>query len=33
MCAKRLIIGHGDSIEEGWKEQLAQAWRLEGVEV
>ncbi len=31
--AKRLIIGHGDIIEEGCREQLAQAWRLEGVEV
>jgi hypothetical protein len=31
--ARRLIIGHGDVIEEGWREQLAQAWRREGVEV
>jgi glyoxylase-like metal-dependent hydrolase (beta-lactamase superfamily II) len=31
--AERLIIGHGDIIEEGWGAQLAEAWRLEGVEV
>lgn len=31
--AKRLIIGHGDIIEDGCRDQLAQAWRLEGVEV
>lgn len=31
--AERLIIGHGDIIEQGCHEQLAQAWRLEGVEV
>jgi hypothetical protein len=31
--AERLIIGHGDIIEEGCHEHLAQAWRLEGVEV
>jgi hypothetical protein len=31
--AERLIIGHGDIIDEGWRDQLASAWRLEGVEV
>jgi hypothetical protein len=31
--AERLIIGHGDIMEVGWRDQLAQAWRLEGVEV
>jgi hypothetical protein len=31
--AERLIIGHGDIIEEGCRDHLAQAWRLEGVEV
>jgi hypothetical protein len=31
--AQRLIIGHGDIIEDGWQDRLAQAWRLEGVEV
>jgi hypothetical protein len=31
--AERLIIGHGDIIEQGWRDQLASAWRLEGVEV
>lgn len=31
--AQRLIIGHGDIIEDGCRERLAQAWRLEGVEV
>jgi hypothetical protein len=31
--AERLIIGHGEIIEASWREQLAQAWRLEGVEV
>jgi hypothetical protein len=31
--AERLIIGHGDVIEEGWRDQLAGAWRLEGVEI
>jgi glyoxylase-like metal-dependent hydrolase (beta-lactamase superfamily II) len=31
--AQRLIIGHGDVIEEGYRDRLAQAWRLEGVEV
>jgi hypothetical protein len=31
--AERLIIGHGDIIEEGCREHLAHAWRLEGVEV
>jgi hypothetical protein len=31
--AERLIIGHGDIIEAGCREHLANAWRLEGVEV
>jgi hypothetical protein len=31
--AERLIIGHGDVIDERWREHLANAWRLEGVEV
>lgn len=31
--AQRLIVGHADIIEEGWRDRLAQAWRLEGVEV
>ncbi|MEO6603330.1 MAG: DUF4336 domain-containing protein [Polyangiaceae bacterium] len=31
--AERLIIGHGDIIEQGCRDHLANAWRLEGVEV
>lgn len=31
--AERLVIGHGDIIEAGWRDELAQAFRLEGVEV
>jgi glyoxylase-like metal-dependent hydrolase (beta-lactamase superfamily II) len=31
--AVRLIIGHGDLIEDGWRDSLTQAWRREGVEV
>jgi hypothetical protein len=31
--AQRLIVGHADVIEEGWRDRLAQAWRMEGVEV
>jgi hypothetical protein len=31
--AQRLIIGHGDVIEEGCRDHLARAWRLEGLEV
>lgn len=31
--AERLIIGHGDIIEQGCRDHLARAWRLEGVEV
>jgi hypothetical protein len=31
--ARRLIVGHGDVIEEGCLDHLARAWRLEGVEV
>ncbi|HET9960513.1 MAG TPA: DUF4336 domain-containing protein [Polyangiaceae bacterium] len=30
---ERLIMGHGDIIEQGCRDQLAQAWRLEGVEI
>jgi hypothetical protein len=29
--AERLIVAHTDIIEEGCRDQLAQAWRLEGV--
>jgi Domain of unknown function (DUF4336) len=31
--AQRLIVGHADIIEAGCRDHLAQAWRLEGVEV
>jgi hypothetical protein len=31
--AQRLIVGHADVIDEGCRDRLAQAWRLEGVEV
>jgi glyoxylase-like metal-dependent hydrolase (beta-lactamase superfamily II) len=31
--ARRLIIGHGEVIEEGCRDHLARAWRLEGLEV
>jgi hypothetical protein len=31
--AERLIIGHGAVIEKGCLEQLAQAWRSEGLEL
>jgi hypothetical protein len=31
--AQRLIVGHGDVIEQDCRDRLAQAWRLEGVEV
>jgi hypothetical protein len=31
--AERLIVGHADIIEEGCLDRLAQAWRLEGVDV
>lgn len=31
--AERFVIGHGDVIQEGWRDRLAAAWRLEGVEV
>lgn len=31
--AQRLIIGHGNVIDDDWRDRLASAWRLEGVEV
>lgn len=31
--AQRLIVGHADIMEAGCREQLARAWRIEGVEV
>ncbi len=31
--ARRLVVGHADVIEEGCRDRLARAWRLEGVEV
>jgi hypothetical protein len=31
--ARRLVVGHGDIIEDGCLDQLARAWRMEGVEV
>jgi hypothetical protein len=31
--AQRLTAAHGDVIGDGWRDHLAQAWRLEGVEV
>jgi hypothetical protein len=31
--AERLIIGHADIVEEGYRDHLANAWRLEGVDV
>jgi len=31
--AQRLIVGHADVIEEGCRDRLAKAWRLEGVKV
>jgi hypothetical protein len=31
--AQRLMIGHGDVIEEDWRDHLARAWRLEGLDV
>ncbi len=31
--ARRLIVGHADIIAEGCRDQLAQAWRREGVQV
>jgi hypothetical protein len=31
--AQRLIIGHGDVIEDGWRDRLARAWQREGVAV
>ena len=31
--ARRLIVGHADIIEAGCRDRLAEAWRLEGVDV
>ncbi len=31
--AQRLIVGHADVIEEGCRDRVAEAWRLEGVAV
>ena len=31
--AQRLIVGHAEVIEDGCRDRLARAWRLEGVEV
>jgi hypothetical protein len=31
--AQRLIVGHADVIEDACRQRLAEAWRLEGVEV
>jgi len=31
--ARRLIVGHAEVIDEDCRDRLAQAWRLEGVEV
>lgn len=31
--ARRFIVGHGDVIEDGWRDHVSRAWRLEGVEV
>lgn len=31
--ARRLLVGHADVVEEGCLDRLAEAWRLEGVEV
>jgi hypothetical protein len=31
--AGRLIIGHGDVIDDAWQDRLAEAWRLEGVDL
>ena len=31
--AERLVIGHGEIIEKSCRDHLAQAWRLEGLEV
>jgi hypothetical protein len=31
--AERLIVAHADIVEAGWRDQLAEAWRREGVEV
>jgi hypothetical protein len=31
--ARRLLVGHAEVIEEGCRDRLAEAWRLEGVQV
>lgn len=31
--ARRLVVGHADVFAGGWQDRLAEAWRLEGVEV
>lgn len=31
--AQRLVVGHAEVMEQGWRDSLAQAWRLEGVKV
>jgi hypothetical protein len=31
--AQRLVVGHAPVMEDGWRDELAQAWKLEGVEV
>lgn len=31
--AQRLLVGHADILEEGCRDHLAEAWRLEGVQV
>lgn len=31
--AKRLVVAHADIVEDGWRDRLAQAWRLVGADV
>jgi hypothetical protein len=31
--AQRLVVGHAHVMEDGWRDELAQAWKLEGVEL
>lgn len=31
--ARRLVVAHANIVEDGWRDQLANAWRQEGVEV